>query len=388
VEATGLRRVSLLLLLALVPWLTACSDSPANQVSTPPLTHGPVRGEVVLSGLEHPWSLAFLPDGDMLITERSGRLRHYRPGGGQTTGVDGLPPIATGGQAGLLDVALHPDFATNRLVYLSYVAEGPGGRGTEVARARLVGDRLEGLEVIFRLSPKSDARHHFGSRLLFDRGGHLFITLGDGGGRERAQDLGDHAGSIVRLNDDGSVPADNPFVDTPGARPEIYSYGHRNIQGAALHPQSGALWIHEHGPHGGDEVNLIQVGGNYGWPVTSYGSEYATHLPVGEVRREGMLQPLYYWVPSIAPSGMTFYTGERYPGWQGSLFVGALKSRMLVRLALDGDRILAEERLLEQQFGRVRDVRQGPDGYLYLLIDAPAPNGQLVRLLPTPAATE
>ena len=336
----------------------------------------------VTGGLEYPWGLAFLPDGRLLVTERPGRLRIVAADGRlDPQPVQGVPAVAAVGQGGLLDVALHPDFAKNRLVYLSYAGEGPGGYGTEVARGRLDGNALRDLQVIFRMQPKSRAGHHFGSRLVFDGKGHLYVTLGDRGEMERAQRLDDHAGSVIRLHDDGRVPADNPFVGKPGAKPEKFTLGNRNLQGAALHPQSGLLWTHEHGPQGGDEINIIRAGVNYGWPVITFGRNYGTGTQIGEgTARPGMAQPLLQWTPSIAPSGMAFYTGERFPKWKGNLFVGALKFQMLVRLQLDGERVVHEERLLQGVLGRIRDVRQGPDGLLYLLIDSD--KGRIVRLEP------
>ena len=340
------------------------------------------RVERIVSGLEHPWAVAFLPDGRYLVTERPGRLRLVEADGTlRREPVGGLPRIAPHGQGGLLDVALHPDFAANGWVYLSYAEAGPDGVGTAVARGRLDGTTLRDTETLFRLLPKSGSGQHFGSRLVFDRAGHLFVTLGDRGDRGRAQDLGDHAGSVIRLNDDGSIPADNPFVGRPGVRPEIYSYGHRNLQGAALHPGTGRLWTHEHGPQGGDEINLPEPGVNYGWPVITYGVNYVIGTRIGEgTAKPGMAQPLHYWVPSIAPSGMTFYDGDRFPGWHGDLFVGSLKFGLLVRLEIRDGRVAHEERLLEGVLGRIRDVRQGPDGLLYLLTDAD--DGELVRLVP------
>jgi glucose/arabinose dehydrogenase len=341
------------------------------------------RVEHLTGGLDHPWSLAFLPGGGFLVSERPGRLRRVDADGRLLDKpVGGLPEIRARGQGGLLDVALHPQFEANKWVYLSYVEPGPGGMGTAVARGRLRGDRLSDTEVLFRMLPKSRSGRHFGSRLVFDRDGHLFITLGDRGDRPRAQDLGDHAGSVIRLNDDGSVPADNPFVGRPDARPEIYSYGHRNIQGATLHPSTGQLWTHEHGPQGGDEINLPVPGVNYGWPVVTYGVNYGIGTAIGEgTEKAGMAQPLHHWTPSIAPSGLAFYEGDRFPGWQGDLFVGSLKFELLLRLQLEDGRVVGEERLLEEALGRIRDVRQGPDGLLYLLTDASG-DGQLVRLVP------
>jgi len=338
--------------------------------------------EVLTRGLEHPWSVAFLPDGRFLVTERPGRLRLIEADGTlRERPVSGLPEIAAHGQGGLLDVALHPDFSHNRWVYFSYAERAAEGVGTAVARGRLEDTALRDVQVIFRLLPKSNSGHHFGSRLVFDGAGHLFVTLGDRGDRPRAQDPNDHAGSVIRLNDDGSIPADNPFVGRAGARPEIYSYGHRNLQGATRHPQTGRLWTHEHGPQGGDEINLPEPGVNYGWPVITYGVNYVTGTRIGEGNaRPGMARPLYHWVPSIAPSGMTFYDGGRYPAWRGNLFVGSLKFRLLVRLEIEDGRVVHEERMLEDVLGRIRDVRQGPDGLLYLLSDAA--DGTLARLVP------
>jgi len=363
-----------LVLLAAIATGTACARSIDTELVKIDL-------QKIAGPLEHPWGMAFLPGGDILVTERPGRLRLIRAGKLVEEPVAGAPNAVAHGQGGMLDVALHPGFAENNLVYISYAGRGDGGVGTEVARGRWDGTRLNDLEVIFRLLPKSDRGQHFGSRLVFDGKGHLYITLGDRGEKDRAQDLGDHAGSVIRLNDDGSIPGDNPFVSTPGARPEIYSYGHRNIQGAALNPETGELWTQEHGPQGGDEINRERPGVNYGWPVITYGVNYGIGTPIGEgTHKEGMEQPLYYWVPSIAPSGMAFYTGDRIPQWQGNLFIGALKFRLLVRLEIEGTQIVHEERLLEDEIGRIRDVRQGPDGLLYLLSDED--DGALYRLSP------
>lgn len=340
------------------------------------------RLTVVASGLEHPWSLAFLPDGAMLVTERPGRLRVIRDGALDPTPVSGVPEVAATGQGGLLDVALHPRFRDNRLVYLSYAGKGRGGAGTEVARGRLSEGRLEDLEILFAVQPKSRGGRHFGSRLVFGAQGHLYVTAGERGDPDRAQDPGDAAGSVIRLTEDGAVPPDNPFVGRAGARPEIFSIGHRNPQGLTRHPETGRIWEVEHGPRGGDEVNVIEAGVNYGWPVITYGMSYAG-FPIGEgSEKPGMAQPVTYWVPSISPSGMAFYTGAAFPAWRGNLFVGALSGELLVRLELDGERVVHEERLLEELGERIRDVRQGPDGFLYLLTDAP--DGALLRLEPLP----
>ena len=370
-----------LLTLIFVVAVTACrAADPANSGEE----HA-FRVVTMTRGLEHPWGLAFLPDGRRLVTERPGRLRLVAADGTlDPQPVTGLPTIAIHGQGGLLDVALHPGFAENGLIYLSYAARGEGGVSTEVARGRLVDHRLENVEVLFRQQPKSSGGRHFGSRLVFDRQGYLYITLGDRGEQERAQKMDDLAGKIVRLHDDGRIPADNPFVDRPGARPEIYSLGNRNVQGAALHPLTGELWAQEHGPQGGDEVNVIRAGRNYGWPVITYGVEYVVGTKIGEgTHKPGMEQPLHVWVPSIAPSGMAFYQGDRFPRWRGDLFVGALKDQMLVRLRFDGEKRVEEERLLKGVLGRIRDVRAGPDGYLYLLTDSP--DGVIARLEPTDA---
>jgi glucose/arabinose dehydrogenase len=374
---------------SVVPVLVAATIGAALAVF-PPVGQGQtiktqeyaVRVVKVVEGLEYPWGLAFLPDGRMLVTERPGRLWIVgKDGKLALQAVSGLPQIAAHGQGGLLDVAPHPRFPQNGLVYLSYAARGDGGVGTEVARGRLSGYRLENVEVIFRQQPKGSTGRHFGSRLVFDREGYLYITLGDRGEMERAQKADDHAGSVIRLHDDGRVPADNPFVGRPGWKPEKYTLGNRNLQGAALHPRTGALWTHEHGPQGGDEVNVIRPGVNYGWPVITYGVNYGIGTKIGEgTQKAGMAQPLHYWVPSIAPSGMAFYTGDRFAGWRGHLFVGALRDQMLVRLTLDGEKVVSEERMLKNVLGRIRDVRNGPDGFLYLLTDES--NGVLARIEP------
>jgi glucose/arabinose dehydrogenase len=362
----------LLGLLACLPGATriaSAAQAPSFQVTT------------VVERLNHPWGMAFLPDGGMLVTERPGRLRLVSNGQLHPDPVAGTPSVAAYGQGGMLDVAVHPKFADNGWVYLSYAAEDGDGIGTEVGRGRLEGHRLVDWQVLFRQLPKSDTGRHFGSRLVFDRDGYLYITLGDRGERKRAQMLDDHAGSVIRLHDDGRVPKDNPFVGKVGVRPEIFSYGHRNQQGAALHPVTGELWTHEHGPQGGDEVNRIVAGTNYGWPTITYGEEYVTGWDIGEgTQKEGMAQPLHYWVPSIAPSGMAFYTGDKFPQWRGNLFVGSLKFQLLARLELEGEKIVREERLLQGEYGRIRDVRQGPDGLLYLLTDEG--DGRLLRLQP------
>jgi aldose sugar dehydrogenase len=349
---------------------------------------GPVRVETVAQGLDHPWGFEFLPDGGLLVTERSGALRLVSAQGLVSDPVVGVPEVDARGQGGLLDVALHPDFGRNRLVYLSYSERGEGGNSTAVVRGVLSPDgrSLAEVERIFTQQPKLPSTKHFGSRLVFDGKGHLFVTLGERSSaefREQAQDLDSHLGKIVRLAEDGSVPEDNPFAGTAGALPEIWSYGHRNIQAAAINPETGQIWEIEHGPKGGDEINIAEPGKNYGWPVVSRGVNY-DGSPVGTGRRQapGMEDPLYTWTPVIAPSGMAFYTGGAFPAWHGDLFVGGLAATALVRLELDGAKIAHEERLLEELGARIRDVAVGPEGALYLLTDED--DGKVLRL--TPAA--
>jgi glucose/arabinose dehydrogenase len=318
----------------------------------------------------------------MLVTERPGRLRvvakDFRL---DPKPIEGLPRIVAAGQGGLFDVVLHPNYRQNGWIYISYNAPGEGGHGTELMRAKLDGHRLTEQQVLFRLAPKSGGGQHFGGRIVFDGKGHVFLTLGDRGEMHRAQRLDDHAGSLIRLNEDGSVPKDNPFVGRKDAKPEKFTLGNRNVQGAALHPKTGELWVHEHGPQGGDEVNIIRAGRNYGWPIVTYGANYGTGTKIGEGNRKaGFEDPLHYWVPSIAPSGLAFYEGERFPGWRGNVLVGALKDEMLVRLELDGDKVVKEERMMRDTIGRIRDVRVGPDGYVYLLADER--RGVLARLEP------
>jgi glucose/arabinose dehydrogenase len=341
-----------------------------------------VRVSTIATGLDHPWGLAFLPDGRMLLTERSGQLRIVEAGGQLSAPLGNVPAVYARGQGGLLDIALDPQFEQNRTLYLSYAEPGDGGASTAVARARLEEGRLADVGVVFRQEPKVQGSNHFGSRLVFARDGTLFVTLGERYAyRERAQDLSTDLGKIVRINRDGSVPRDNPFVGRPGVRPEIWSYGHRNVQGAAIHPSTGVLWTHEHGAQGGDELNIPRAGLNYGWPVITLGVDY-DGSKIGEGKEKpGMEQPIYSWTPSIAPSGMAFYTANVFPNWRGSLFVGSLKFRLLVRLELDGDAVTSEERLLEAIGERIRDVRSGPDGKLYLLTDSP--NGRLLRIDPS-----
>jgi len=344
----------------------------------------------VAEGLETPWSVAFLPNGKMLVTERPGRLRVVTPDGKLSEPVAGLPPVDARGQGGLLDVALDPDFASNSVIYWSFAEpRGEGMNNTAVARGRFVdgeAPRVEDVKVIYSQSPSMASRAHFGSRLVFARDKTLLVTQGDRSiteGRMQSQDMAGLIGKFVRINRDGSIPSDNPFVARDGARPEIWSIGHRNAQAAALHPTTGELWAIEHGTRGGDEINIARKGKDYGWPTIAYGIEYQGGAITGGITaKEGMEQPVYYWDPVIAPSGMAFYTADLFPAWKGSLFVGGHRTYDLVRLSLDGDKVTGEERLLTdmQPRPRVRDVRQGPDGALYVLADSTA--GKLFKLVP------
>ena len=340
------------------------------------------RVVTLLQGLEYPWSVAFLPDGRMLVTERAGRLRLV----GQDLRLDpkpiaGLPDVVATGQGGLFDVVLHPEYAQNGWIYWAYNAPGAGGWGTALARGKLQGSRMTEVQVLFSMQPKTRSSQHFGGRIVFDKAGMLYLTLGDRGDKERAQKLDDHAGSVIRLYEDGRVPVDNPFAKRVEALPEKWTLVNRNMQGATLHPKTGELWTHEHGPQGGDEVNVMRSGLNYGWPVITYGVNYGFGTRIGEGQtKPGMVQPLHVWVPSIAPSGMAFVSGSKFPQWTGDLLVGALRDQMLVRLELDGEKVVREERLLQGLVGRIRDVRMGPDGLVYLLTDSA--EGSLLRLEP------
>ena len=335
----------------------------------------------LVSDLEHPWSFGFMPDGAILITELPGHLYLYEPGAGRISEISGLPRVSANGQGGLLDVVLHPDYEDTGWIYFTYSSRYQFGDGTTLARARLRGNELIDVDEIFRMDNPTRTGHHFGSRMAFGSDGKLYMTIGERGSRDRAQDLGDHAGSVLRFNADGSVPADNPFVGRDDVLSEIYSYGHRNAQGLAVNPWSGELWLHEHGPRGGDEINVLVPGANYGWPVISYGAEYASGRPVGEgTSMAGMEQPLIYWVPSIAPSGMAFYDGDVFDAWRGDLFVGALAGEHLRRVDLEDDEVVGQEILLQGVVGRIRDVRTGPDGLVYFITDEA--RGGLYRLEP------
>jgi glucose/arabinose dehydrogenase len=343
-----------------------------------------LRVSAIASELEFPWSMAFLPNGDMLISERPGRLRYIDGGLLRDEPVSGLPRgIYADFQGGLLGLAVHPDFLTNRLVYFSFAEGNRSSNHTTLARGRLdtEGRALTDVEILFRVNFEKERGYHFGGRILFQDEGTLLLTLGEGSRyRSEAQNLNNHLGTIVRLNDDGSVPFDNPYVSAASARPEIYTYGHRNVQGIARNPATGAVWAHEHGPRGGDEINILNPGRNYGWPQVSYGINYDGTPVSDRSSGDGYEEPIWYWVPSIAPSGMAFYQGDAFSEWEGDLFVGALAGQQLVRFEVVGDRIISEEVLLANQNMRIRDVQTGPDGLIYLLTDDA--NGQLLRLEP------
>ncbi|MEM7373201.1 MAG: PQQ-dependent sugar dehydrogenase [Bacteroidota bacterium] len=345
-----------------------------------------IRIDTILADLESPWGMVFLPDGGMLFTEKKGELRLYKDGKLHPKPIGGLPEVRYKGQGGLLDIELHPDYAHNGWLYISYsepAQEGeagdPEGGNTTFIRARLQNHHLINKEVIFNAKPNYKQTLHYGGRIEFDQQGYLYLTVGDRGGRPEAQLLSTYRGKVLRLNDDGSIPADNPFVGRDGAHPEIYSYGHRNPQGLALNPVTGQIWEHEHGPRGGDEVNIVQKGLNFGWPTISYGINYDGSILTEDTVMEGMEQPVIFWRPSIAPCGMSFLSSSRYPQWEGNLLVGSLKFRYLARCEVQNDQIVHQEKLLDG-LGRVRVVRQSPDGYIYVGTEAP---GLIVRILPS-----
>jgi aldose sugar dehydrogenase len=337
---------------------------------------GTIKVETVATGLSHPWGLAFLPDGRMLVTERSGTLRLVSKDGKLTPPLSGVPKVVAMGQGGLLDVAIDPDFKSNNLVYLTYSEPGEGGASTAVARGKLGESGLDGVEVIFRQEPKVQGGNHFGSRLAFSPDGKLFVTLGERFTFAPAQDLTNDLGKIVRINPDGSVPKDNPFVGRTDARPEIWSYGHRNPQGAAIHPETGKLWETEFGPRGGDELNIPQAGANYGWPVVSWGNHYTGEDIPDPPTHPEFADAIYHWNPVISPSGITFYTADAIPAWKGNLLIAGLSEQAIVRLTLDGEKVVGEERI--PMGARIRDVVQGPDGAVYALTDEG--NGEILRL--------
>lgn len=338
--------------------------------------------EMIAENLEHPWSLAFLPDGSQLVTERAGRLRVIKNGQLQPDTFGGVPELVVAGQGGLLDVVLHPDFADNRTLFLSYAHNRNGaGMTTRVARAQFDGEQLQNVEVIFEALPRSGTTRHFAGRMEFDDQGNLYVSVGDRGEKDRAQNTGDDAGGVHRITVDGKPAPGNPFLDDGSANDTFFTYGNRNIQGMTRHPETGDIWTHEHGPRGGDEVNILHAGDNYGWPKVTYGIAYSGFPISDKTTMDGVTDPLHYWDPSIAPSGMAFYTGDLFPAWQGDLFVGALKLQKLVRLRFEGRKVIEEEDLLQDLEERIRDVRMGPDGALWLLTDAS--DGKVYRLIPT-----
>src|SRR5215212_4923077 len=365
-------------------WLAALAAMVASSAfaQTFPSSNGPLNVETVARGLDHPWGLAFLPDGRMLVTERSGRLRVVTPNGKLSPPLKGIPQVRASGQGGLHDAVLDRDFASNNTIYFCYAAPAAGGGRTAMARARFIdgeAPQLADVKVILRQEGPLSSGNHYGCRIVQGRDGNLWLTMGDHFTfRDEAQNLANHLGKIVRVTPDGALPPDNPFLARKDTKPEIWSYGHRNSQGAALHPQTGRLWMHEHGPRGGDEINIPLAGKNYGWPVIGYGLDYSGAKIHEAAAKAGMEQPIKYWVPSIAPSGMAFYTADLFPQWNGNLFVGALAGQLLVRLELDGEKVAREERLLTNLRERIRDVRQGPDGAIWLLTDSS--NGRLLRV--------
>jgi aldose sugar dehydrogenase len=345
---------------------------------------GDIAVETVARGLDHPWAIAFLPDGRLLVTERPGRMRIVARDGKLSPALAGVPKVFASGQGGLHDVVLDRGYPQNQTIYFCYAEPADGGARTTLARARLVDEgtpRLDDVKVIFRQEGPLSSGNHFGCRIVQTPDDNLFLSMGDHFRfRDEAQNLGNHIGKVIRIRPDGSVPPDNPFVGRQGAKPETWSYGHRNSQGLARHPATGQIWEHEHGPRGGDEVNLIEKGKNYGWPVIGYGIDYSGAKIHDSTQKEGMEQPVWHWVPSIAPSGMAFYSGDLFPAWRGNLFVGALAGQALVRLELDGQKVVKEERLLRDQNERIRDVRQGPDGALWLATDSSS--GRILRVAP------
>ncbi|MFK7936738.1 MAG: PQQ-dependent sugar dehydrogenase [Saprospiraceae bacterium] len=354
---------------------TPSQSQPDETISEP--TTKDYRLETVVEDIDRPWGMTWLPDGSMLITEQSGELIHFAAG--KKTSIAGAPEVFDEGQGGFLDIEVHPNYAENGWIYMTYSSdEGGNGAHTALMRAKLDGTQLVEKEVLYKATPNTKKGQHYGSRIEFDRAGYLYVTIGERGNRDvNPQDLSRDGGKVYRFNDDGSIPKDNPFTAVSNAKKAIYSYGHRNPQGMAMHPETGEIWVHEHGPRGGDEINVVKAGANYGWPVITYGINYSGTTITEETKREGMEQPLHYWVPSIAPSGMAFVTSDVYPAWKGDLMVGSLKFMYLERLDLEDGKVVNREKIATGQ-GRMRNVKQGPDGYLYLGVV----NKGIVKILP------
>jgi len=336
--------------------------------------------DTLASGLESPWGMEFLPDGRILIVEKPGRMRVWSNGSLQDESIAGLPEVWAHGQGGLLDVKMHPNYDNNQIIYLAYSTRGEGGGNTAIGRGQLVNNELVDFEKIFQGLPYSSAGVHFGSRILFDEDGFLYTTIGDRGRQDNAQTLENYNGKVIRMKDDGSTPSDNPFVNEPNAMPLIWSYGHRNIQGMAFHPETGELWTHEHGPKGGDEINVVIKAENYGWPKATYGINYSGTIISNDTTLPGMRDPILQWTPSIAPCGLDIVSSDKYPQWKGNLLVGALAGQHIQRVVIDGQEVVETEKLL-QDFARFRAIRQGPDGFIYALTESP---GLFIRLIPQP----
>jgi glucose/arabinose dehydrogenase len=376
-----MKKISLLFVIITVI-LTSCKNNNQEDIaaSIDPGNFSGYEIETVVDGLEVAWGMAFLPDGSMLITEQKGDLIHFKDG--NKTLVQGVPKVYYENQGGLLDIELHPNYKENGWIYLSFsstIANQGKGANTAIMRAKLVDNKLVDQEILYEATPNTKKGGHFGSRLEFDREGYLYISIGDRQNRDvNPQDITRDNGKIYRINDDGSIPLDNPFYNTEGAMKAIYSYGHRNPQGMTMHPVTGQIWTHEHGPQGGDEINIIQAGKNYGWPKITYGINYDDTIITDDTSLPGMEQPLHYWVPSIAPSGMAFVTSDKYPDWKGNLMVGSLKFKYLNRCVIEDNIVIKEEKLMENMVGKVRNVRQAPDGYLYVSIEQLG----IVRIIP------
>lgn len=337
-----------------------------------------IKVDTIVTGLQNPWGMAFLPDKRILVTEKSGSIRVIKDRKLQPEKLSGVPEVYANGQGGLLDIQLHPDYTRNGWIYFTYAKPGNGGGSTTLSRAKLQGNALTGLQELFTVDPFIKSGVHFGSRIAFDGKGHVFVSTGERGTKSNAQSLATQNGKILRLKDDGKVPADNPFVNKAGAKPEIWTYGHRNVQGMVYDAATGTLYTHEHGPKGGDEINIEQKGANYGWPLTTYGIDYDGSIISNEKEKEGINPPIHVWVPSIAPCGMAMVTSDKYKGWKGNLLVGALAGQLIARVEIKNKKSIGEERLLKN-IGRVRAVSQGPDGYIYVLTESP---GMFLRLLP------